>query len=203
MGEIALMRAEKRQLPCQTPAQNIVERMKSLSVVSHHIDASMFYDRTGRERAAVGIPEAKRILSSGEYNALVRDIVEASKPATNQQIRAALSQLVCAFPNAARTDLAAFGAVLATDITSMRPTAFAVDTACRKLRQTLKFVPSIAETMEAIRDEERVINAYAWSVERFPKNVRDAERIFAEVLRYIECHKQTATEAAKSADPLS
>jgi hypothetical protein len=105
-------------------------------------------------RMAPSVAEVRELVASDGFQDAKREIAIALTQATEPQIRATLATLVGAYPNASKSDLTAFGALLVMDVRAMRPTVFAISRAVTNLRRTSKFLPSIAEVIEAVKDAQ-------------------------------------------------
>jgi hypothetical protein len=71
--------------------------------------------------------------------------------ATEQEIADRLTLLLRAFPNVTLADAEVYGAALLADVIDVHPTIGEMDAASRHLRRTRKFLPRIADVLEAIR----------------------------------------------------
>lgn len=65
-----------------------------------------------------------------------------------------LALLVGSFPTSNLPDAAVFTRVMLDDVLARDPDFLSLEGACRKLRQTQKFMPSISEIIEAIKAEK-------------------------------------------------
>jgi hypothetical protein len=74
----------------------------------------------------------------------------AGRPATKREMAEQLALLLKAFPNASSADGEIFGALLLDDVASREPTIGDLEEACRWLRRTLRFLPTIAEVLDAL-----------------------------------------------------
>ena len=81
---------------------------------------------------------------------MVRALDALDRPATRDDIGAQVLMLMLAFPNVSSRDLKPFGKMLTEDVTAAAPGRLALEWACRKLRRMSRFVPTIAETLEAL-----------------------------------------------------
>lgn len=78
--------------------------------------------------------------------------IEASlRPAAEKEIAAGLALLLKAFPNVGKDDGAAFGRLLLEDVISQKPSVGALEAGCAHVRRTSRFLPSIAEVLEAVQ----------------------------------------------------
>lgn len=74
----------------------------------------------------------------------------AGRPASERETAENLALLLKAFPNAGAADGEIFGAMLVEDIAAMQPTIGDLQEACRWLRRTSRFLPTISEVLEAL-----------------------------------------------------
>lgn len=95
------------------------------------------------------------------------EITKATSPASVAETKTELALLVGAFPNASKGDLRIFGRMLVEDVAAQRPCVAALALACRRLRRTARFVPTIAEVLEAIAAAEVDVLLRARTLERF------------------------------------
>ncbi len=123
---------------------------------------------------------AETFVKSDEYHQLLADCRAAAEPASEREIRTELSCLVAAFPTAARADLKVFGALLVADVAAAKPSKYGLATACRSLRRTSRFLPSISETLEAIEKAERSLHYKRRSIETMPEHLAKIRRIATE-----------------------
>ena len=135
---------------------------------------------TGSGPAFMGLFEARQARLSPEFLAPVAEHAEdflrrcaasavmlrdATEPASDEDISAELLRFVGAWPNASHGDLASYGAQLAQDVIDRQPCRYALGTALRHLRQTSRFLPSIAEVLGEIDRAQSRIRNTVWHVE--------------------------------------
>ena len=70
-----------------------------------------------------------------------------------------LAQLIGSFPTANLPNATAFTRALLEDVMLEQPGRIELACACRQLRRTMKFVPSISEVIEALKAEKEVWSA--------------------------------------------
>lgn len=111
-------------------------------------------------------------------------LAPALRPASEQEIAAFLAQLLKAFPNAGKEEASAFGRLLLEDVIDQKPSMGAMEAGCRQVRQTSKFLPSISEVLEAVREAEAVLQASLTRASELPKiaeefevQIQEAERM--------------------------
>ncbi len=133
--------------------------------------------------------DAERLQGSDEYKDLVQLAARASEKVTERELRVELGLLIAAFPNAPKGDLKAFGALLLQDCADLEPSRYGLATACRELRRTKKWLPSIAEVIEALSAAERRLKEQKYRIENVPRVLEKARYIEAEYAR-IETRKK-------------
>jgi hypothetical protein len=109
--------------------------------------------------------------------ALIAALDKFDQPTTKNDIATQVMMLLAAFPNASRPELKIYSKTLAADIGAMQPGRLAVEWACRKLRRTCKFVPTIAEVLDAVHEAATRIKNTRWLVTmRIPEIIREMDR---------------------------
>ena len=107
------------------------------------------------------LPEAEKHLAR---------IKKLSAPASKVQIASHLGVLLKSFPNAGKDDAQIFGRMLCEDVGAQGPTIGGIEAACRQLRRTKNFIPTISETLAALVEAEeqqrKAINMLAALPER-------------------------------------
>lgn len=91
------------------------------------------------------LPEAEKHLAQ---------IKKLSAPATKAQIASHLAVLLKSFPNGGKDDAQVFGRMLCEDVGAQAPTIGGIEAACRNLRRTKNFIPTISETLAALAEAE-------------------------------------------------
>ena len=76
-------------------------------------------------------------------------------------------------------DLAGYGAQLAQDVIGRRPCHHALRSALRRLRQTSRFLPSIAEVLVALDAEQSRVRNTLWHVGQMPAALNRARAALA------------------------
>jgi hypothetical protein len=105
------------------------------------------------------ISEAESVLKSARLAQLADQILTSRRPAQSQEIKRQLQTLIGSFPNSSRQDLALYGVALLEDVVAEQPAVSALTNACRHLRRTARFVPTISEVLEALARETRLLEA--------------------------------------------
>jgi hypothetical protein len=98
------------------------------------------------------IAMAEPILASPEFKALASVLEPAAELATLAQIKREIGGLIACFPSQA--DVSIFVAFAVEEVATELPTVFALVAACRELRRTKTFRPSIAEIIEALQTKK-------------------------------------------------
>ncbi len=114
----------------------------------------------GSEARKDAIEDFRLFSETEEYQAaeeLVADLM--GRPATRAEVGEQIAKLIGAYPNARPADPEIFGRLLVDDVLDARPSAFELVTACRDLRRTSRFIPSIAEVLEAIKEAKKKAQA--------------------------------------------
>ena len=113
-----------------------------------------------------GIRQAQAFLDS--YTAHATALQEAAEPLPVDEIGRQIGAFVTAWPNASKADLAGYGAQLAEDVIGRQPCRYALRSALRRLRQTSRFLPSIAEVLVALDAEQSRVRNTLWHVGQMP-----------------------------------
>lgn len=135
-------------------------------------------ERLGRQEQAKIVEEAESLLAA--VSAASEAIAAAERSATTREIAVALGRLLKAFPNAGKADVETFGELLVGDVIDARPSIAAVVQGCTKLRRTCKFLPVIAEVLEAIREVDDGIRAARLRLKAMPARVAELRRAVGE-----------------------
>lgn len=85
---------------------------------------------------------------------IVNDHREATR---NEVIKCLGTMLACMTGN--KQDNAIYAKVLQADVIEEKPSIGAIEVACRRLRQTQTFTPSIAEVLTAVREAQREVRS--------------------------------------------
>jgi hypothetical protein len=137
------------------------------------------------DETAAALYAAEKWQAGGALETLKRQLEELDKPATRDAIGAELLLLTCAFPNVGSRDLKVFGKLLAEDVAAAAPSHVALHLACRRLRRTSRFLPTIAETLEALAQETKKIDSAKWRIENLPRVI---DRVRREVDKDLSFH---------------
>lgn len=99
------------------------------------------------------IAEAESCASTVDVGAAVRELKLQSRPASQIEVKRQLQILMGSFPNAPNKDLQLYGTALVEDVLNERPSILALSNACRTLRRTSRFLPTISEVLGALENE--------------------------------------------------
>jgi len=76
---------------------------------------------------------------------------DQDKPAEPNEIRRALQHLIGSFPNSSKKEyLSIYGITLFDDVVATKPSLGTLDKACRRLRWSSEFLPSIKAVLDAL-----------------------------------------------------
>lgn len=127
---------------------------------------------------------------------LRRDALDAAQPATKTEIAMHLAALMKSVPyDGGRGEAEFFGRQLIEDVGSLQPTITGLALACRNIRRTSKFIPSIAEFLEALSSAEYRIKAVPTRLDRLE---RDRNDLLAEIAESERLARLKAERAARA-----
>jgi hypothetical protein len=98
------------------------------------------------------IAMAEQLIASPDYRALIATLRPAIQPATLKQIKDHIGGLIACFPT--QQDVTVFVAFAIEDVAAEQPSMYALAAACRELRRTKTFRPSIPEILEALNAKD-------------------------------------------------
>jgi hypothetical protein len=125
---------------------NLIEKTESLPTPER---TDQLYQRANRMiRGYAREPEE-------DCRDLVAELEELSRPAAKAEIARHLAVMLQSFPNAGNADRQVFVRVLAEDVGASRPSIGVLELACRNLRRSARFMPTINETLEALAEAAR------------------------------------------------
>jgi hypothetical protein len=142
------------QLVLAATSTDVARKAQSLSSEIYSLRSRGFFADEEESRASHiarhrrVIAMAEQILASPEYRALVATLTPAVELATLAQIKQAIGGLIACYPTQA--DVAIFVAFAIEEVAVELPTVYTLAAACRELRRTKTFRPSIAEIIEAL-----------------------------------------------------
>ncbi|WP_194462126.1 hypothetical protein [Bradyrhizobium sp. CCBAU 53340] len=99
------------------------------------------------------IKEAECYASAVDIGAAVRELKEQSRPASQTEVKRQLQILIGSFPNAPKHDLQLYGTAMVEDVLEERPSILALSNACRTIRRTSRFLPTISEVLGVLENE--------------------------------------------------
>jgi hypothetical protein len=143
------------QLVLAATSTDVARKAQSLSSEIYSLRSRGFFADEEESRASHiarhrrVIAMAEQILASPEYRALVATLTPAVELATLGQIKQAIGGLIACYPTQA--DVAIFVAFAIEEVASEAPSVYTLAAACRELRRTKTFRPSIAEIIEALQ----------------------------------------------------
>ena len=99
------------------------------------------------------IAEAEDLITDREFRQLAAALAPMLEVATVSHVKSEIAVLLAAYPT--KEDLRLFTALAVEEIASDPPTRLTLAAACRDLRRTAKFRPSIAEILAAVKAVRR------------------------------------------------
>ncbi|PHY12850.1 hypothetical protein CSW58_09815 [Caulobacter sp. B11] len=110
------------------------------------------------------------------FEGRLADIVEHLKPAQPGQARAMVGMLVDAFPNGRPQNAVAYMESILHDVVDMGFSAVAIAMACRELRRSSRFLPTVAEVVGACGEASAKWRSEHRVVEHLLSRLSEAER---------------------------
>lgn len=101
---------------------------------------------------------------------LCAKLAKQTKPATKIEIANHLALLLKSFPNGGKDNAEVFGRMLCEDVAAQQPTTGGLEAACRQLRRTCRFIPTIAETLAALAEAEASQRQIVRTLSSFPEH---------------------------------
>jgi hypothetical protein len=129
-----------------------------------------------QDKLEAAIHAAQAIVASVNLGAIEAGLNEAARPATAQEIKRQLQVLIGSFPNSGKSDLAIFGVALLEDVCEEKPGIAALTNACRSLRRTNRFVPTISEVLTALAQETQRHQSAITGVRELPERIAKAQQ---------------------------
>jgi hypothetical protein len=127
-----------------------------------------------QDKLEVTTHEAQAVAATVNLGAIEAGLNEAGRPATAQEIKRELQVLIGSFPNSGKNDLAIYGVALFKDVCEEKPGIAALTNACRFLRRTGKFVPTISEVLTTIAQETQRHEMALAGVRELPQRIEKA-----------------------------
>jgi hypothetical protein len=120
------------------------------------------------------IGEAMELMDGNDFSDLVADIRAWCERATLAQIKTEVATLLGGFPG--KEDLAAFAVLLVRYIQEKKPSRLELALAIRELHHTSKFRPSIAEVLQALKNQKRCRLSFAIMIPQIPYFIAQLQR---------------------------
>jgi hypothetical protein len=177
-------------LPAVQPQEALEMTVDSALRLIDGVHLSDFHDGQSESQKAGALRTAIAKIEALDLQALQDRLDAIMQPATIKQIGVALARLVAGYPTKNRDPM--FANVLFDEISSVQPSFGEMDLAIRRLLRTEKFLPSIAEVLEALSDAERDLN------EKRRKLAKAPGRIEATRAR-LKCLERTPEEIERDA----
>jgi hypothetical protein len=162
-----------------------------LATIERRFDADMDVLRELRDCPGSDILKVLERAAKLNIATLKATAVMLRQPATDHELKALLAVLAGSFPTAPRTDLQIFGRALIEEIADTKPSRGALIRACRQLRRTSKFLPTICEVLEAIEKAEMHLMCFQADIHRLPEMIKHKQAHYQRECRY-EREKQIA-----------
>jgi hypothetical protein len=135
-----------------------------------------------------GIEYGERVMAEKWFTDMRNFVAHASKPVTREDIAKHIILLIACFPGNREP---VFGRMLCEDVGALQPSVGALESACRDLRRTSKFMPAICEVIEAVRLAEGRIKWAGRRLANIPKLVDEAKSNLRLLIDYQEqCHRK-------------
>lgn len=96
--------------------------------------------------------------------------------AGDRDVGMAMAELLSSFPQDKKNDLRTFTRLLAEDVAEVKASPAALSAACRGLRRTSPFLPSIAEILAAVDSQKASCAAKATLLARLPRRIAEADQ---------------------------
>lgn len=113
-------------------------------------------------------------LKSGQAHALA---VALGATATRRQVGLAMAELIASWPQDKKNDLRTFSRLMAEDVAGLNASPAALDGACRSLRTTITWVPSIAEVVAAVEAQKTACAARATLLGLLPRRIAEVDAL--------------------------
>ena len=146
-----------------------------------------------------GIQRAQAFLDS--CAAQTGALHEAAAPLPVEAIGIQIGAFVTAWPNATKADLAGYGAQLAEDVIERRPCRYALRSALRRLRQTSRFLPAIAEVLAELDAAQVRVRNTAWHAAQIPAELDRARSALAAAERRAGEPHHRPTDPSNAGNP--
>ena len=100
---------------------------------------------------------------------VLAQFTELNRGATKREIANHLALLVKCFHGGKDSSAEVFGRMLCEDVAAQQPSIGALEAACRALRRTSRFIPTISEVLEAVETAETSQRKTCQSLASFPR----------------------------------
>ena len=120
---------------------------------------------------------ATEMISTGAIAGMAQALAVAARPADLTEVARCLAIHTRGYPTIQRSELDGFAELLTSDVFELGASAYAIVTACKKLRRTSRFLPSISETLAAIEEEAGRIHCGRYTVEKFGNYLERAVQV--------------------------
>jgi len=158
-------------LPSKSTQQEFATDAEALFTLSRTVTASWKMDNLPVMQACLRELDA----SAAEITRLNQVVRQAQRPAAKHEISNEIAGLVGCFLNASNKDASVFSLALAQDLHDRRAPIAALIWGFRKVRQTSRFFPTIAEILEAVDAEAQRIRAVAYRLEQLPRLIDETQ----------------------------
>jgi hypothetical protein len=165
-ADVKLVAAGGSTLPTVRPLEGLELALASAAELA---DAMM---KAAREGAAASLCIAITRVEALDLEDLRRRWDTAMKPATVREIAVLCARLVAGYPTRSRAP--EFGAILFDEVAAAQPSVAALDVAVRRLFREEKFLPSIAETLEALGQAEWHVDQKRRQLAKIPQRMEIA-----------------------------
>ncbi len=112
-------------------------------------------------------------LQSGEARMLAESI-GAGMP--EKELVMTVGEMIGSFPPRPGQDLQIFTRMMVLDVIRAAPSRAALDAACRSLRASCTFLPSIKEVLDAVEAQKAACASRAALLERLPRRIAELDR---------------------------
>jgi hypothetical protein len=162
-----------------------------LATIERQFNADITIVRELRDCPCSDIPKVLERAQTLDVAAVKATAVMLRQPATDHELETQLAVLAGSFPTAPKINLEIFGRALIEEIADANPSRGALIRACRQLRRTSKFLPTICEVLEAIEKAELHLMCFQADIQRLPEMIEHKKAHYQRECRY-EREKQIA-----------
>jgi hypothetical protein len=144
------------------------------------------------------IANAEIVGNSANLTKIAEGLYSRARPASFEEVRRQLQILIGAFPNAGRHDLSIYGVALLEDVLAVQPSIGVLTDACKRLRRSNRFVPTISEVLAAFAEEANREEALLADVRDFRDRIDLARKAAADARERIERNFERMVSFCKS-----